>query len=225
MKLVFVIFYFIFFCALLTFGQSDSLNYIAVPDSFPHFIYGDNSYSTFIQRNMNYPPEARTKAIQGKVYISLIIDTLGNVLSTSILKDIGEGCGQEAKRLLQSTSGMWAPGIYQNKKVNVKLNLPIQFTCLNCTPTEGTSFFIPAKKPPAYYYDLGFQEFHYGHFLIAIYYFNRSIELNAKDDQSLYYRGLSKVETNDKSGACIDFHAASLLGNLEAKNNLAKYCP
>lgn len=54
----------------------------------------------FISEHLIYPDSAKNAQLEGIVYISFILDELGNVLITRILKDIGGGCGLEAQRVV-----------------------------------------------------------------------------------------------------------------------------
>jgi hypothetical protein len=43
------------------------------------------------------------------------------------MKGIGGGCDEEAIRVVKKMTGLWKPGLYRGKLVNVKYNLPISF--------------------------------------------------------------------------------------------------
>jgi TonB family protein len=81
----------------------------------------------FISQNLEYPIEAYTAEIEGTVYVSFIVDENGQVIQPTILMDIGGGCGEAALAVLNKMPH-WEAGIQNDKKVKVKLNLPIQFS-------------------------------------------------------------------------------------------------
>ena len=53
----------------------------------------------FISENMRYPKEALENKIEGTVYVRYDIDFKGKVIAAKIVKGIGFGCDEEAKRL------------------------------------------------------------------------------------------------------------------------------
>ena len=80
----------------------------------------------FLANHVAYPKEAKEAGVEGTVYVSFIIDKMGNVTSPSILRDIGKGCGEAAINILKEMP-KWQPGKNKGKNVKVKLNLPVQF--------------------------------------------------------------------------------------------------
>lgn len=86
-----------------------------------------------------YPEKAKRLGIQGRVYLIVDIDSLGNIDSVSVLKGIGYGCNEEAVRLIKTA--IFTPG-YMPKVVGIdsagkkiirsvpykcKLTIPIRF--------------------------------------------------------------------------------------------------
>jgi len=80
----------------------------------------------FLSSNLEYPDTAKTYAIEGAVIVSFIIDENGIVTDPYLIRDIGGGCGAEALRVINMMP-KWEAGMHDNKKVKIKLNLPIQF--------------------------------------------------------------------------------------------------
>lgn len=81
---------------------------------------------SFISDNIIYPEEAKSSGIEGVILASFIVDARGKVVKPTILKDIGGGCGSEALRII-SLMPDWEPGKINEKKVAVKLKLPVHF--------------------------------------------------------------------------------------------------
>ena len=92
----------------------------------PEFPGGTDSLMAFIQRNLRYPEEAKRNKIEGKVFISFIIEADGSVSNIKVLRDIGSGCGAEAVRVVKMMP-KWKPGKQRGKAVRTQFNLPIQF--------------------------------------------------------------------------------------------------
>lgn len=97
-----------------------------VVDKMPEFKGGMNELMKFIGNNVKYPEEAKKNEVEGKSFISFVIDTKGNIKDVSVAKKGNESLDQEAIRVVKSMP-KWTPGEHQGKKVNVKFTLPISF--------------------------------------------------------------------------------------------------
>ncbi len=86
----------------------------------------DEEIVKYISRHLIYPAEAMEANTEGTVYVSFVIDRSGKVRDYSILKDIGNGCGEAALKVVAQMPA-WEPGVQEGQEVNVRLNLPIQF--------------------------------------------------------------------------------------------------
>jgi protein TonB len=78
-----------------------------------------------IMKKITYPEEAKKNGIQGKVFVTAIIDETGKVMETSIEKGIGSGCDEVAEKAIAQTS--FTPGLLDGKKVKVRVVIPIMF--------------------------------------------------------------------------------------------------
>ncbi len=124
MKLLFVL---LFFIQANFFPQSDSID--CNPLSFgcisvekmPAIIGGQDS----LQLRLIYPTEAIKNKIEGKVYVLVTIDSLGNPFCAKIIKGIGYGCDVEALRLVNSSK--YTAGEQRGKPVVITMSIPIVF--------------------------------------------------------------------------------------------------
>jgi TonB family protein len=96
-------------------------------DEEPSFPGGTDSLYAFLARNIKYPTDAKEKGIEGRVYVSFIVETDGTFSNVKILRDIGGGCGEEVLRVLMKMP-KWTPGRVGEKKVRVMFNLPVTFS-------------------------------------------------------------------------------------------------
>ena len=92
----------------------------------PEFPGGLEALYKFITDNLKYPQLALENAIQGKVYVTFFVEKDGSVSNVRILRDIGGGCGLEAKRVVESLP-KWIPGRQSGQVVRTQFNLPINF--------------------------------------------------------------------------------------------------
>lgn len=95
--------------------------------AYPEFEGGMKAWAKFIQRNLRYPNAAQEVDIQGKVFISFVIEKDGSVSNVTVLKGIGYGCDEEAVRVI-SKSPKWKPGRQNDQNVRVRYNMPLSFT-------------------------------------------------------------------------------------------------
>lgn len=93
----------------------------------PSFPGGLDKFYKFLQQNIKYPAEARKKTVQGKVFITFVIEKDGSLSNMKVLRDPGYGCGAEAVRVMK-LSPKWKPGIQNGHKVRVQYTMPINFT-------------------------------------------------------------------------------------------------
>lgn len=96
---------------------------IQEPPSFPG---GEKELVQYVNQNLHYPIEASKKKISGVVALQFIVNTDGSISDVRILKEIGGGCGEEAKRVVESMP-KWIPGKLRGKSVRVLFTLPVRF--------------------------------------------------------------------------------------------------
>ena len=116
------------FCGTSAMAQTDEVDdaVFVVVEKSPEFPGGDDSLYAFIGRNIKYPEAAKKNKIEGRVFVTFVIEKDGQVSSAKILRDIGGGCGEEALRVVNSMP-KWKPGTQRGNPVRVQFNLPILF--------------------------------------------------------------------------------------------------
>ncbi|WP_159468967.1 M56 family metallopeptidase [Dyadobacter sp. 3J3] len=97
-----------------------------VVENQPEFPGGTVAMFEFMGNHMKYPAAATKANIEGKVFLSFVVSTTGDVSDIKILKGIGFGCDEEAVRVL-SKFPKWKPATQDGVPVNVRYNLPINF--------------------------------------------------------------------------------------------------
>lgn len=80
----------------------------------------------FIAENLSYPRGAIENGTSGTVYLSFVVETDGEVSDVKILRGIGDGCEQEAMRVVKEMP-KWKPGKNHGQPVRVLFNLPVKF--------------------------------------------------------------------------------------------------
>lgn len=95
------------------------------PELMPAPMGGYKSFYEQISNSIKYPRQAQRNRTQGKVFVEFIIDQYGNVSDLKITKGIGDGCDEEAMRVLSQTK--WQPGKQRGIPVKVRMTLPLIF--------------------------------------------------------------------------------------------------
>jgi len=67
----------------------------------PKFIGGKEAWQKLLKENLNYPPKALEKKIEGIVNLSYEVNGNGKVMRPKVTKGIGYGCDEEAIRLVK----------------------------------------------------------------------------------------------------------------------------
>jgi periplasmic protein TonB len=92
----------------------------------PSFKGGQEAMVKFLMENIQYPPEAKKKGVQGTVFVQFVVKADGSVTNVKVLRGIGSGCDEEAFRVVKLMP-KWNPGTEKGKPVSVAFNLPIKF--------------------------------------------------------------------------------------------------
>jgi len=101
-----------------------SIDPVETPPQFPG---GEDSLYSFIYSNLRYPQEAIDNGIEGRVYITFVVEKDGSITGIKILRDIGYGCGEEAVRVLKMMP-KWIPGKDHLGNIHrTQYNMPINF--------------------------------------------------------------------------------------------------
>ena len=78
-----------------------------------------------IAKNVIYPSEAKEAGVEGRVFVKAFIDEDGDVAATEIIRGIGHGCDEAAKKAVQNTK--FKPGIKNGKPAKSQISIPIFF--------------------------------------------------------------------------------------------------
>lgn len=88
---------------------------------------GKKTFAKLMKKNLKYPSEARKAGVEGRVFVSIVVDERGNVATAEIPKghELGYGLDEEAIRVLKLTK--WVPGKKGGKVVKQKMIIPVNF--------------------------------------------------------------------------------------------------
>ncbi|PYF76003.1 M56 family metallopeptidase [Pedobacter nutrimenti] len=99
-------------------------------DQQPVFKGGVNELYRYLAKNIKYPKNAVQRNIQGKVFLSFIVEKDGSVNHIHVDRGLNTEIDHEAVRVLAAMP-KWSPGKIKGKVVRVKYNIPVAFTLSN----------------------------------------------------------------------------------------------
>ena len=96
-------------------------------DIMPTFKGGDiNKFREWVQKKTKYPEEATINGIQGKVYITFIVENDGTVSNVKVAKGVDPLIDNEAVKAVKS-SPKWSPGKLRGMTVRVSYIIMLDF--------------------------------------------------------------------------------------------------
>ncbi|MGE0077146.1 MAG: TonB family protein [Bacteroidales bacterium] len=102
-----------------------------VVDNMPKFNNkGIDAAREYIAQNLKYPDIAAKKGIQGRVYVSFVVEKDGSVSNTKIVRSVDPILDEEVLRVVNNMP-KWTPGSQNGKTVRVKFTIPAIFNLNN----------------------------------------------------------------------------------------------
>ena len=107
-------------------GNGNNGLYSAV-DIMPKFKGGDiNKFREWVQKKTKYPESAAINGIQGRVYVTFIVEKDGSVTNGKVVKGVDPLINDEALRAVMS-SPKWTPGSQRGVTVRVSYIIMLNF--------------------------------------------------------------------------------------------------
>lgn len=98
-----------------------------MPEIMPEFIGGADALDEFVKTNLKYPADAKSKGIQGKVYVQFVVEKDGSITNVTVRRGVNPLLDAEAVRIAKLLPA-FKPGTMRGKKVRTRYTLPITFT-------------------------------------------------------------------------------------------------
>jgi len=86
----------------------------------------EKNLALFFNDFIIYPEKARKKKIEGQVIVQFVVEPDGSVSNIQVIRDIGDGCGDEVVRAIQHLPKL-APGSNQGSPARVLYKAPFNF--------------------------------------------------------------------------------------------------
>lgn len=89
---------------------------------------GMQAFYKFVAQNLRYPKFARRNGIEGRIFVTFIVEKDGSLTEVEVVegRGIGGGCDEEAVRVV-SLSPKWIPGTQKGEPVRQRYTVPINF--------------------------------------------------------------------------------------------------
>ena len=100
---------------------------VIVADDMPEFEGGFSGLMRYVGQNIVYPSVAREIGKEGTVYVSFVVNEIGNVESVKVMRGIGFGCDEEVVRVIGKMPRWKKAGKNAGHPVKVRFNIPVSF--------------------------------------------------------------------------------------------------
>ena len=97
-----------------------------IVEQMPVFQGGEEALRNYIIKEVKYPEDAKKAGIQGKVFVTFVVDKTGKVTNTQIGRGVSPSIDQEAIRVVNNMPD-WIPGKHDGVNVAVQYTIPINF--------------------------------------------------------------------------------------------------
>jgi protein TonB len=97
-----------------------------IVEDMPEFPGGELALRKYIANAIKYPVIAQENGIQGKVYVTFVVDKDGGISDARIARGVDPSLDKEALRVVNSLP-KWKPGKQRGKPVRVSYTVPINF--------------------------------------------------------------------------------------------------
>jgi protein TonB len=99
----------------------------AIVEDMPTFKGGDiNKFHDWVQKRVRYPELATDNDIQGRVFITFVVETNGTVSGVTVTRSVDQLLDEAAKEAV-TASPKWEPGMHRGRPVRVRYSIPIIF--------------------------------------------------------------------------------------------------
>ena len=182
----------------------------------PKFPGGKAVLDKWLVENMKFPKQAKEIGIQGTVVAEFTVSAIGGISGIRIIKSLGSGCDRETERLIESMP-KWSPAKRKGTNISYKTQVRVNFG----NPKEIAELEIKTN----YVYNKGIDAQKNGEYEMAIELYTNVIEITPYMDlDAIYNRGLCKMKTGDREGACSDWDRGRKIGSDESSQMIEKYC-
>lgn len=111
---------------VVTEEASDEGEIFQVVEQMPEFPGGMQALMAYLSKNIKYPSVAQDNGIQGRVFVSFVVNKDGSIVDPEVIKSVDAALDKEAMRVIKAMP-KWNPGKQRGKPVRVKYTVPVLF--------------------------------------------------------------------------------------------------
>jgi protein TonB len=97
-----------------------------IVETMPEPVGGWEAFYKTLRQHLKYPRQAQRTGTRGKVFVEFTVNDRGELSRFKVLKGIGNGCDEEACRVIRLTK--WKAGKQRGRPVNVRMVQPMNFS-------------------------------------------------------------------------------------------------
>ena len=97
-----------------------------VTEVMPEYPGGPNEMMKYLQENIKYPQSAKDNKIEGRVFVTFVVEKDGSITNATVLRGIDKECDAEALRVVSSMPN-WNPGQHKGEVVRTQFTIPIYY--------------------------------------------------------------------------------------------------
>lgn len=106
--------------------EAEDTQVFFIVEDMPEFPGGELALRKYIASSIKYPVIAQENGIQGKVYVTFVVNTDGSITDARIARGVDPSLDKEALRVVNGLP-KWKPGKQRGKPVRVSYTVPINF--------------------------------------------------------------------------------------------------
>ncbi len=106
--------------------EAEDTQVFFIVEDMPEFPGGELALRKYIANAIKYPVIAQENGIQGKVYVTFVVDKDGGISDARIARGVDPSLDKEALRVVNALP-KWKPGKQRGKPVRVSYTVPINF--------------------------------------------------------------------------------------------------
>lgn len=167
---------------------------------------------TYLSSNITYPKEAERCGREGTEVIKFNVNAQGKVTNIDIVNGVCPEIDKELVRVLESTNGMWKPGVKDGIPVSMEQEVSIVFSLTESTELTNEKFLKVATACFTQGAECFFEK---GKSKKAERLFTKGITYMPHDQSLLLMRGLCRYERGNRDGARDDWNRLFELGSID----------
>jgi len=109
------------------YATPDTLKVFTAVEQEPTPHGGIAAFYQYLEQNIHYPEDAKKKNIQGKVFLTFVIEKDGSLSDIKVLRGVSADIDAEAIRVIKNAP-KWDPGMQNGRPVRVQYQVPIGFS-------------------------------------------------------------------------------------------------